>query len=237
VFEQLMTLLRHPEPAAWKHLAGATALAPASTGTTIPIESHQNAVDQAAIGSAVAPAPNPTDIAAIGWTSQNGLAVTAILDRNGEPTPTVVTSFDTGGEPDKPRWFDWLRLGNLFQFLEAQAVITTTRSHLAAAPTPAAKKPDVSTPAELEALLQDVFDEAAVPLARAAAASGFTDLVVGYSAGDPDDSVIEIAWPDERVGILPSGGAVPEGLDDWDLRTPDDWTTKDLTDVLTARTA
>src|SRR5690606_35194771 len=101
VFDQLMTLLRYPEPEPWKHLAGVTALAPAPTGTTVPVESIPDAVDQAAAGQAVLPAPHSTDIAAIVWNSQNGMPVAAILDRNGGPTPTVVTSLDTSAEPDK----------------------------------------------------------------------------------------------------------------------------------------
>ena len=82
-------------------------------------------------------------------------------------------------------------------------------------------------------LLTDVFDQAAIPLAEAAVAAGWSELVVGDSAQqDQDDTPIEVAWPSHKTGILPSGVSRPSSLVDWDLRTPDAWTVQELLDAL-----
>jgi hypothetical protein len=76
--------------------------------------------------------------------------------------------------------------------------------------------------------LNDVFDQAAVPLAEAAIAAGWDHLIVGHPSGDLDDTPIEIAWPSQGVGILPTGGSRPSTLADWDLRPADEWTIEAL---------
>ena len=224
-FEQLMTFLRYPDSKAWQSLATTTALAPAQSGTKVNVEDGSAAVDQAAAGDEVTLAEAPTDIAAVTWVSQNDLRCVVVLKQNGDPVPSAVVSLDTSEESDKNRWADWLHLGNILQHLGEPAVITTTRTYapgiLGAVPTASA---EVEQGVEWEELLTDVFDPAAVPLARAAIAAGWTELVVGYESGDADDTPIEVAWLAAKVGILPSGGNRPGTLEDWDLRFADGWT-------------
>ena len=86
-------------------------------------------------------------------------------------------------------------------------------------------------------LLDDVLDPAVIPLAQAAIDAGWTDLEVGRSAGDAQDTPIEVAWPALRVGVLPSGVEAPTGIGDWDLRPPTGWTAQELTTVLEERLA
>jgi hypothetical protein len=230
-FDQLMLYLAHPEPTAWRHLAMTTALAAGSAGTTLPVTSAAVAVDYAARHLAITPADHDTGIAALTWSTLNDQQGATIVERNGSSLPTTVLSLDTGAPPDKSRWAAWLQLGNLLQHLGAHAVITTTRTYASLEttyPEPmAAEEPD-----ELYSLLADIFDPGAVPLARAAIDAGWRDLVPGYSAGDADDTPIEVAWPALGVGILPTGGRRPAGLNDWDLRPVDAWTTQELLDAL-----
>jgi ATP-dependent helicase YprA (DUF1998 family) len=226
-FDQLMLFLAHPDPTAWRHLAMTTALAAGSAGTQLPVNSAAAAIDHAARHLAVVPADHDTDIAALTWATLNGQPAATVLGRNGSPLPTAVLSHDTAAPPDKARWTDWLHVGNLLQHLGAHAVIVTTRTYTPEAGPPPAATPATMTPGTQE-LLADVFDGAALPLAQAAINEGLVQLVVGYPAGDPDDTPIEVAWPAQRVGILPTGGRRPSTLTDWDLRTPDQWTVPEL---------
>ena len=227
-FQQLMTFLRNPDPSPWKALATTTALSPAKTGTTVNVDSRQEAVEQAGAGKDVAPSSTPTDIAAMTWTSQNDLRCVVILEQDGDPTSTVILSLDTNEEPDKARWSDWLHLSNLLQHIGQRAELTTTRSYVAVTPEEAPTTGGTLVGEELDELLADVFDPAAVPLAQAAVDAGWTDIEVGYASGDADDTPIEVVWPEAKVGILPTGGSRPENLDDWDLRIPELWTEETL---------
>jgi ATP-dependent helicase YprA (DUF1998 family) len=222
-FDQLMLLLAHPDPTAWRHLAMTTALAAGSAGTSLPVTSAAGAIEQAARHLPIAPADHDTGIAALTWTTLNGQPAATVLERDGSPLPSAVLSHDTGARPDKARWTDWLHIGNLLQHLGDHAVIATTRTYTRDTSSPEAAAVTATVPGA-EELLADVFDPAAVPFAEAAISAGWDQLVVGYPSGDPDDTPIEVAWPAQRVGILPTGGSRPSTLTDWDLRTADQWT-------------
>lgn len=232
-FEQLMTFLAHPDPKAWRSLAMTTALSPGKTGVQMNVESLEVAMAEAAGGNDVAVTDTPTDIAAIRWESQNGLGCVVFV-QNGQPEPQVVLTSDTAADPDRNIWGDWLHLGNLFQHLSSRALITTTRTFVPSEATQMAPSEEVTSAAPDE-LLADVFDRDALPLARAALEAGFSDVEVGIGAGDVDDTPIEVAWPQAKVGILPAGGQRPAGLDDWELRFPHEWTPESLIGALEAR--
>lgn len=227
-FAQLMSYLRYPESDVWKAIAIGTALAPAKAATKVNVADLDTAVSQAAAGTDVEPASTPTEIAAMHWVSQNDLSCVVVLDRNGDATPAAVVSLDTRAEPDQSRWSDWIHLGNLFQHLGPRAVITTTRSFIPRI-TDTTRVERETTHEEASRVLTDVFDPAALSLARAAFAAGWTEIEIGMSSGDSDDTPVEVAWPTAKVGILPTGGSRPSTLQDWDLRFPDGWTEESLT--------
>jgi len=227
-FEQLMTYLRHPDPVPWRWLATTTALAPGKTGIKLEVDNLAVALSQAAKSDSLLPAASPTDVTAMLWTSMGGLAAVVLLDRNGSPTPSVVISLDTKEETDLQRWRDWLHLGNLLQHLGESAVITTTRAYITQPAGQVAPSSEVVAADEIDELLVEILDQAAVPLTRAAAIAGWANFEIGYSSGDQDDTPVEVAWPTEKVGIVPSGGKRPGNLEDWDLRLPDAWTAETL---------
>ena len=226
-----MLCLAHPDPTAWRRLAMTTAVAAGRAGTTLPVISAAAAINQASRHLPVAPAGHDTGIAALTWATLNGQPAATVLERNGSPLPTAVLSHDTGAPPDKARWTDWLHVGNLLQHLGDHAVIVTTRTFTPeTGPRPSA--PPTATSSGTRKLLADVFDPAALPLAEAAISAGWDQLVVGFASGDADDTPIEVAWPTQRVGILPTDGSRPSTLTDWDLRTPDQWTVAKLLTAL-----
>lgn len=226
-FQQLMLRLEHPEPDAWQALAMTTALAAGQAGSKVPVTAVDDAMTLAAQHEAVIPAPHETGIAAMAWTTSNGQTAATILERDGA-LPRVVLTLDTSSEPDKGRWTDWLHMANLLQHLGRNAVLSTTRSYVPEAM--AVPTIESALDAEVMALdlLDEVFDQAVIPLAEAAMEEGWTELVVGHSAQDEDDTPIEVAWPSSKVGILPAGVDRPGTLLDWDLRTPDAWTVQEL---------
>lgn len=231
-FEQLMLRLRHPDQAAWQALAMTAAIAAGEKGSVISVSSVSDVVDSAAQHLAITPAPHETDIRAMTWASSGGQPAATILKRHAT-LPRVALTLDTASEPDKGRWTEWLHLANLLQHLGQNAVLSTTRTYVPEETVLQVGEP-ATEPGVIESdLLADVFDRAAIPLADAAVADGWTQLVVGYPAQDQDDTPIEVAWPHCKVGILPSGTPRPATLTDWDLRTPDDWTVQELLDALT----
>lgn len=233
-FDQLMLRLRHPEPDAWRALATTTFLAPAHGGVPIPVSDRQAAIDAAAADDPIEPADHDTGVVVLEWQSQSGAQpVSVVLERTGDPTPTVVLSHDTTGGTDRHRWADWIHLSNLAQHLgEEHAVITTTTTHVPGRqPSSAATLSAVAaSPAPAE--LDDVFDDVARELASAAVAAGWQDFEVGMSAGDSDDTPIEVAWPTRGVGVLSQGAARPSTLPDWDIRPADQWTPEALVHAL-----
>ena len=229
VFEQLMTRLRHPEPDLWKTLATATASAVARGGSVVPVTSASDAIDQAARHEPIQPAPHNTDTAAVMWSTSNGQPAATIIDQ-AAGLQGVALTLDTTGAPDKDLWTDWLHMANLLQHIGPNAELSTTRTYTPQPPPPT--EPELEPPGMAPGLLADVFDPAVIPLAEAAITQGWNEFVVGYPAQDPDDTPIEVAWPDCKVGILPSGTAQPATLDDWDLRAPEEWTAQELLDAL-----
>ena len=230
-FEQLMRRLRHPEQDAWQALAMTTAIAAGRAGSVIPVSSVSDAIDLAAQHIVISPAPHETDIAVMTWSTSSGQPATTILERDAG-LPGVVLTLDTAGEPDKGRWTEWLHMANVLQHLGQNAVLSTTRSYVPDAAALAFAEPAQEPGATKSDLLADVFDQAAIPLAEAALAEGWSELVVDYPAQDQDDTPIEVAWPNCKVGILPSGTTRPSTLVDWELRTPDAWTVQELIDAL-----
>lgn len=232
-FEQLMTFLENPDPKPWQSLAMTTALAPAKSGIKVNVQDRQAVIDQAGAGHDVLLSETTTDISAVTWQSQNDLRCVVVLEQNGEPIPDAILSLDTSKEADKSRWSDWLHLGNILQHLGEPAVITTTRIYVPGGSVGARSEPvAIGKDVASEDLLADVFDPAALPLAQAAIAAGWTALVIGYESGDSDDTPVEVAWPESKVGILPNGGHRPANLEDWDLRPPDGWTEASLISAL-----
>ena len=183
---------------------------------------------------AIPPAPHETDIAVMSWRTSCGQPAATILVRDAG-LPGVVLTLDTAGEPDKGRWSEWLHMANVLQHLGHNAVLSTTRSYVPDAADLTFAEPAPEPRATEPNLLVDVFDEAAIPLAEAALAEGWSELVVDYPAQDQDDTPIEVAWPNCKVGILPSGVTRPSTLADWDLRAPDAWTVQELLDALARR--
>ena len=230
-FEQLMLHLRHPDQAAWQAIAMTTAVAAGEKGSAVPVSSIGDAIDLAAQHAAIPPAPHETDIRAMTWTTSGGQPAATVLERHAT-LPGVVLTLDTASEPDKGRWTEWLHMANVLQHLGQNAVLATTRTYVPEETTLQFGQPAIEPEAIESDLLADVFDRAAIPLADAAITNGWTELVVGYPAQDLDDTPIEVAWPDCKVGILASGIPRPSTLADWDLRTPDDWTVQGLLDAL-----
>ena len=230
-FEQLMLFLAHPDPAPWMHLAGVTALAAAMDEDRFTVEGIDQVVATLAIGEFPVAVDEQTGVATGPWNSLNQQEAWWILEHGGDPMPTVVLAYDTTIETDRPRWQDWLHLGNLFQHLGTRAVITTNgviaTDGLVDSTAYAAQLP--TTTVELpSALLDEVVDPGARTLGLAAVAAGCTELEVGFDSGDAEETIVEIAWPASKVGILPTGGARPTALDGWDVREPSAWTAEDL---------
>ena len=116
-----------------------------------------------------------------------------------------VLTLDTASEPDKGRWTNWLHTANVLQHLGQNAALSTTRSYTPEAAAQSIAESASEPQAIASELLVEVFDQAAILLAEAAVAEGWSELVVDYPAQDHDDTPIEVAWPNSKVGILPSG--------------------------------
>jgi hypothetical protein len=231
-FDQLMFALRDPDQSGWRNVAQVVAVSAGAGITPLPVADLAAAVDAAAGGGEAVPANEPTGRAVLAWHSVNGQAGATFLDQ-ATASVAAVCSLDTTLEPERPRWADWLHLGNVLQYLDEYATITTTRMHgpgnaieFPAAGTPAsgAASPDATD----DSLYDDIFDATAVELAKAAAAAGFTDFVVGESAGDPDDTPVEVLWNVGRVGIVAAGVAAPDIGDGWIIKPADAWTIDEL---------
>ena len=57
--------------------------------------------------------------------------------------------------------------------------------------------------------------------------------MIGESAGDTNDTPIEVMWEAARVAIIAVGTDIPEMGAEWDVRTADNWTTDELLAALT----
>jgi hypothetical protein len=235
-FEQLMILLRHPRDDDWRKLATAVALAPVPAAAVFDVADVDAAVVKAAKGEQPTPSRSPTDAKAATWETTGGLTTHAILDAaaDRDHSCAAIVSLDTRGEVAQTEWADWLHLGNVLAGLAEHAVITTTRAYEPGAVSALPSEVGTAAPESLEALLEDCFDDPARVLASTVAREGHKDLVVGYETGWADGTVLEIAWPAQRVGILPAGADAPADSDGWSVRRSTEWTTDELSLALTA---
>jgi hypothetical protein len=238
-FQQLMALLRHPEADAWRKVAMAVALAPVQGAAVVDVADVPAAVGQAAKGHPPAPSPTPADAKAATWETTGGLIAHTILDGAADPANacTAIVSLDTDEEIEHLKWSDCLHLGNLVAGLGDKAVITTTRTFVPAAAAtggPAAPAPATDS---VDALLEDCFDDDARALAATVAQAGNTDLVVGFETDWPDGTVIEVAWPARKIGILPGGAETPADANGWIVRRSTDWTAEELSAALASGTS
>jgi len=224
-FEQLMRWLRDPAVEGWSTVAQLVALAPMRDVAVVDVADADAARSQMASGDPPRLSPVPTDVQAATWQSTGGLPAHALLDRTIPATDpcSAVLSLDTSQTIDQQQWTDWLHLSNLLGGLGQRTTITTTVSYLSGDGQAAAKlmPSDGATPTTLEDGLEDCFDEAARALGSAAFAAGHTELVVGYETGWAEGTLVEVAWPDRRVGILPSGHSAPRDTHGWTLHIAD----------------
>ena len=216
-FEQLMNRLRHPEADVWQSIGTGIAAAPVRNAPTVDVADLAATLEAAAGGGDPQPAGMPTEIRAATWQSTGGLVAHTVVQQQPQRCAAVV-SLDTSGEVTQDQWSDWLHLGNLLAGLGDDAVITTTVSYNPIAATePAPVPPAATTDSDVESLLADSYDEAARKLGEAGAAAGFMNLVVGFETDWPDGTLVEIAWPALKVGVLPSRADVPADRDGWTL--------------------
>lgn len=225
-FDQLVAALRHPDGAPWAALAQATAVAASKGAAPIHVTHLDEAIDEFAVGADPPLAAAPSGRVALRWVTIGGLPAATLLD-HGSGRVRVVASLDTHLEPDPGRWRDWLHVGNLLQYLDHDAVITTTASHQPIGKRAPAPPTPTRAVAATETRFDDIFEERAAELARAAADAGFTEFVVGESAGDADDTPIEVLWRAHRVGITATG-LMPPTMTGWTVRPADLWTDESL---------
>jgi hypothetical protein len=225
-FEQLIAALRYPDAPAWAALAKTIAVTAGRTSDRLLVDHLDEATDQLAIGHTPPPAASPTGRAVLRWSTTGGLPVATLLERDSGRV-MAVASLDTGAEIDPVRWRNWLHLGNLLQYLDADAILTTVATHQPVASRSLAPLPPTRAVADDESRFDDIFGAEVVDLARCAADAGFTDFLVGEGAGDADDTPVEVSWPHHRIGILGEGVPVPV-VAGWDLRPADLWTADNL---------
>lgn len=216
-FDQLMNRLRHPDADVWQKVGTGVAAAPVRNAPTVDVTDLATTLVAVAGGGNPQPAGIPTEIRAATWQSTGGLIAHTVVQQQPQRCAAVV-SLDTSGDVTQDQWSDWLHLGNLLAGLGDDVVITTTLSYNPTAETEPVPVPPVATASsDVEALLADSYDEAARRLGEAGAAAGFTNLVVGFETDWPDGTLVEIAWPELKVGVLPSGAEVPAARDGWTL--------------------
>lgn len=226
-FEQLMNRLRYPDADVWQSVGTGVAAGPVVNTPTVDVADFAATVEAAAGGADPVPAGVPTQIRAATWKSTGGLVAHTVLQQHPQRCAAVV-SLDTSDEVTQDEWSDWLHLGNLVSGLGADAVIGTTRSHSMPAPVPLTEEPVFAADTDIDALLADSYDGAARELGAAGADAGFTDLVVGFETDWPDGTLLEVAWPALKVGILPSGAQIPDDRDGWKLLVAGDATAAEL---------
>lgn len=230
-FEQLMTYLRDPAEDDWKTVAAVVALAPVLRGVTVDVADALAAVNHAGEGLPPTPTATPGNVKASTWKSTSGLPGTVILEA-GAPSErpcTAVLSLDTSSDLAHDQWEDWLHLGNLLAGLRSDAVVTTTGSFVPTREDFVEAQPEVlALDSELADLLRECFDEAAKSLGREAGRQGHLDFEVGHEPGWPEGTLMEIAWPTKRIGILPAGEQLPGDAHGWTLFRSDSTTPEEL---------
>ncbi|MEV4419507.1 DEAD/DEAH box helicase [Patulibacter sp. NPDC049589] len=235
-FEQLMAFLRAPEAAGWHAVATGLALGPIHNGIVLDVPSVELAVHQAVLHGAPEASPVPCEAKAIMWESAGGLRGHSILDPRADAgrTCTTVLALDTSAPVAQDEWADWMHLGNLLTGLRDQSIVTTTNSFV---PDESEASSAVAEPTAtgasiaglgIESALEDCFDAAAKALAIAAAAVTYDDFVVGFEPGWADGTVVEVAWPTRKVGILAAGADHPEDAHGWAIRPSDEWDPQNL---------
>jgi hypothetical protein len=205
--------------------------------------------------------PSSDAVAMVGsYVTPGGLMLTAVLDAtdpNAEKWTALAVlpdSDDAIRESDhQSRWADWLPWCNLLQFLglphENRAAVMAGSSqaqlgdhddlwirYVAREPTAAGiPAEEVPAPAAIE-LSADQREQLGLiaadlrPLVQSALEAGAPDVVAGHEA--EDGSIIEAAWPQQRVGVVVDDVAAPDG---WDARTLSKWTIDGLLAALKER--
>ena len=226
--DQLMLSLASPDSEAWRQVAEVAVVGALQSPGVVRVSVGETAAaaDQFADNGTLEAASHETGVVAGVWTSLHGLEAMTVLDRStGRNVITAVLSLDTAADADRQRWADWHHLGNVAQFLDDRAVITTTRTHVPGGLAAVSVEQDVN---ELNVDLSDIFDPIALALAEAAVAAGYSDVVVGESAGDADDTPIEAQWLAARVAVVAEKVEPPDLGDGWRVRAAEDWTIDEL---------
>jgi len=198
------------------------------------------------------------------WTTSSGLKFTPMLamaNPNAEAWTVFSVLADSAedlaaGPADKShiqRWREWLQWANVIQFLGARheqraawiagvsdpdmAEIDDLWIMPAAAVSgaPTAQAPAAETTVEItDDMIEEldlVLDRAARALAKTALHRGAPPFIAGYEL---DGTPIEVAWPEQRIGVLASGDGASTADDTtgWRLETADRWTTDQLLEAL-----
>lgn len=230
-FGQLTSYLRHPAADAWAKVALAIALAPGPGSLQVDVADRAEAMSDLAAGRTPAPAAAATGIKTLSYETPGGFAVHAVLDQHeaAERSCSVVLSLDTAEHLEQPVWADWLHLGNLIAPLAERAVIATTSTAFAVTGERESGPTAETAPADaLAERLEDCYDPVARELAVAVAEAGHGDFVVGLEPGWPDGTVLEIAWPQQCVGVLAAGNDQPAATDGWTVMAAGQWTVDSL---------
>ena len=229
--DQLMLALESPDAGHWRQAAEVVAAAAAMNLTPLWVDDANLVIDQLAQHEDPPASQFETNTAIVEWTSLHGLDAATVFDRSsGASLVGAVVSLDTELPADKARWADWHHLANILQYLDAAGVITTTRTYISEPFE--LTVPVTPTPTNTAVDLDDIFDPVALTLTQAAVDNGFTEIVIGDSAGDPDDTPIEAHWPAAKIGIVAEGVSAPDLGDGWDIRPSDKWTLAELLDAL-----
>ncbi len=192
------------------------------------------------------------------WSTGKGLRITPILGL-GNPNAEEWTVFailadgltDIDSKHHADRWREWLQWANVLQFLgprhdqRAAWIAATSDPGIqelddlwilsAAAPADAAAPTTQDDPAEVELddAMRDELDLVLDPetrqLAEAVLRRGAPLFVAGYELeGIP----VEVAWPEQKVGVLATSDEVELDVTGWQLSRPDEWTVERLTVAL-----
>jgi len=230
--DQLLLALGCPDPDAWRLLAEVSAVAPITGKEPVWVTDFAIAADAAASHSHIEVVDHETNIAAVRWLTTSGCDSVTMLQRrlDGSTATMAILSLNTALSPDRHRWADWHHLANVFQYLDDYAIITTSRTHV---PGNIDATSTASPPIQPDTVdLSDIFDHAALVLAQAAIAAGFEDFEIGVSAGDPDDTPLEVRWPAARIAIVAVGVVPPVLADGWRVKPADAWTEAELIEQL-----
>jgi DEAD/DEAH box helicase domain-containing protein len=113
---------------------------------------------------------------------------------------------DMAGREWKSEWREFLRMGNVLQFVAGVSCVTSTglREGLYGRLLDIAPKTTV-TPGKLESLLASIFDEAARQIAKQVFDGGFVMPEPGYELAGADGEIVgvaELAWVEQKLCVL-----------------------------------